>query len=627
MTENIQVFVRCRPLKPEERPSSLEIVEDNNEVRVPTVNRIFNFNQVFSPDAPQEEVYNQVVRPLIAQVLGGLNCTVFAYGQTGTGKTYTMEGDRLADRVSWDGTGLIPRAVSQLFEALRRRDAQFNVSLSFLEVYSEEVYDLLSPPEDTSKLRIFDDANRKGSVIVEGLREIQVNNESDLFSILTQGAAKRQTAATLLNACSSRSHSVFTITVESGSTFGRLNLVDLAGSENVGRSGAQDKHAREAGNINQSLLTLTRVISALVEKRPHVPYRESKLTRILQDSLGGSTRTCMIATISPAEIDIGMTISTLDYASRARSILNKPEVNCFPMYKKTSEDFQRQLQAIEEKYQNEINRLEFKIRNEVALDFKKEIEVIKESMREQSQEELNLLKQQRDTVKSELDQLRQEREQDTESLNKQYETQLNDLRQQLATLTSQLQEERSRMEEEKEKNNQLDRDNKIFRNLAEVRKDLVSEAETKLRKTLLEKQALENEVSVLKQQLDRQKGGSAGFSTITPLNSDIENESEESDHTKKALKVRKRVAPQDDCNDYANATFDGDDEIVQVSTKKIRRPVGAAGRKKDLCNQLTLSGRKKKLKSTEEDIYEMSPASPPARATRSRTTKRKLNYN
>ncbi|XP_034754345.1 kinesin-like protein KIF11 [Etheostoma cragini] len=177
---------------------------------------------------------------------------------------------------------------------------------------------------------------RSRGVVVKGLEEITVHNKDEVYHILERGSAKRRTASTLMNAYSSRSHSVFSVTIhmkeitldgEELVKIGKLNLVDLAGSENIGRSGAVDKRAREAGNINQSLLTLGRVITALVEKRPHIPYRESKLTRILQDSLGGRTKTSIIATVSPSSSNLEETLSTLEYASRAKNIMNKPEVN------------------------------------------------------------------------------------------------------------------------------------------------------------------------------------------------------------------------------------------------------------------------------------------------------------
>lgn len=376
-TQNINVFVRCRPLTKQEKRCVLEVVPDKNEVKVldrcsGTSNsydsKSFFFDQVFSPEAKQEDIYRAVVRPLIDQSLLGFNCTVFAYGQTGTGKTYTMEGYRSNEDLSWEEDphcGIIPRAISQLFDTLQDQDNEFTVRVSFLELYNEDAYDLLSPIDDATKLKIFDDTHKKGSVIVGGLEEIIVQSKAEIFDILKRGSAKRQTAATLLNACSSRSHTIFSVTVHirEGSIqgeellkIGKLNLVDLAGSENIGRSGAQDKRAREAGNINQSLLTLGRVITALVEKRPHVPYRESKLTRLLQDSLGGKTKTSLIATVSPAPLDAEDTLSTLDYASRAKKITNKPEMNqrltkkaLLREYTQEIERLRRDLQAAREK--------------------------------------------------------------------------------------------------------------------------------------------------------------------------------------------------------------------------------------------------------------------------------------
>ena len=203
-----------------------------------------------------------------------------------------------------------------------------------MELYNEELFDLLSPVDDTNKLRLYEDSTHRGSCIVQGLAEVTVYNKEDVYSVLERGQSKRQTASTLLNAHSSRSHSVFLVTAyikeksmevghEELVKVGKLNLVDLAGSENIGRSGAVDKRAREAGSINQSLLTLGRVITGLVDHSPHIPYRESKLTRLLQDSLGGRTKTSIIATISPALVNIEESLSTLDYAHRAKNIMNR----------------------------------------------------------------------------------------------------------------------------------------------------------------------------------------------------------------------------------------------------------------------------------------------------------------
>lgn len=352
--KNIQVVVRCRPRNGKEtkenspsvvkcHPLKREIVikqDIANTSSLSTTTKTFTFDRVFGPDTKQIDVYRSVVVPILEEVLMGYNCTIFAYGQTGTGKTYTMEGERSQDDCSWEedpSAGIIPRTMHQLLENLNSlSECEYSVRVSFLEIYNEELFDLLSPSLDNQKMRLFEDATRKGSVVIQGLEELVVHDKDDVYNILERGRAKRQTAATLMNAHSSRSHSVFSVTIHikensvSGEELlkiGKLNLVDLAGSENVGRSGAVDKRLREAGTINQSLLTLGRVITSLVERAPHIPYRESKLTRLLQDSLGGRTKTSIIATVSPALCNLEETLSTLDYAHRAKNILNRPEVN------------------------------------------------------------------------------------------------------------------------------------------------------------------------------------------------------------------------------------------------------------------------------------------------------------
>ncbi|XP_068544189.1 kinesin-like protein KIF11 [Anas acuta] len=350
--KNIQVVVRCRPFNASERKASSYAVVDCDQARKEvsvrtggvtdkTSRKTYTFDMVFGAQAKQIDVYRSVVCPILDEVIMGYNCTVFAYGQTGTGKTFTMEGERSPnEEYTWEEdplAGIIPRTLHQIFEKLTENGTEFSVKVSLLEIYNEELFDLLNPTPDVGeRLQMFDDPRNKRGVIIKGLEEVTVHNKNEVYQILERGAAKRTTAATYMNAYSSRSHSVFSITIHMKETtvdgeelvkIGKLNLVDLAGSENIGRSGAVDKRAREAGNINQSLLTLGRVITALVERAPHIPYRESKLTRILQDSLGGRTKTSIIATVSPASINLEETLSTLEYAHRAKNIMNKPEVN------------------------------------------------------------------------------------------------------------------------------------------------------------------------------------------------------------------------------------------------------------------------------------------------------------
>ncbi|XP_026526531.1 kinesin-like protein KIF11 [Notechis scutatus] len=379
--KNIQVVLRCRPFNVSERKAnSYSVVECDHgrkEVFVrtggmadKTSRKTYTFDMVFGAQAKQIDVYRTVVCPILDEVLMGYNCTVFAYGQTGTGKTFTMEGERSPnEEYTWEEdplAGVIPRTLHQIFEKLAENGTEFSVKVSLLEIYNEELFDLLSPSPDVGeRLQLFDDPRNKRGVIIKGLEEITVHNKDEVYQILERGAAKRTTAATYMNQYSSRSHSVFSITLHMKETtdgeelvkIGKLNLVDLAGSENIGRSGAVDKRAREAGNINQSLLTLGRVITALVERTPHIPYRESKLTRILQDSLGGRTKTCIIATVSPASINLEETLSTLEYAHRAKNIMNKPEVNqkltkraLIKEYTEEIERLKRDLTAAREKH-------------------------------------------------------------------------------------------------------------------------------------------------------------------------------------------------------------------------------------------------------------------------------------
>lgn len=352
---NVQVLLRCRPFNDEERkanaPQVISCYDQRREVTViqniasKQIDRLFTFDKVFGPQSLQKDLYDQAVVPIVNEVLEGFNCTIFAYGQTGTGKTYTMEG---SGRKTKNGelpadAGVIPRAVQQIFDTLESQNAEYSVKVTYLELYNEELTDLLAP-EEFSKLAMDDKSKKplalmedgKGGVLVRGLEEEMVTSASEIYHLLDRGSAKRQTAETFLNKQSSRSHSIFSITIhikeatpegEELMKCGKLNLVDLAGSENISRSGAKDGRAREAGEINKSLLTLGRVITALVEHLGHIPYRDSKLTRLLRDSLGGRTKTCIIATVSPSVHCLEETLSTLDYAHRAKNIKNKPEVN------------------------------------------------------------------------------------------------------------------------------------------------------------------------------------------------------------------------------------------------------------------------------------------------------------
>lgn len=366
---NINVVVRCRGRNDREVKENSGVVVSTDGIKGKKVglsmgptalsNKTYQFDKVFSPASDQGMIFDEVVSPILDEVLNGFNCTIFAYGQTGTGKTYTMSGDISDTLPIPEAAGIIPRVLHTLFARLNGDEtekSEHSVKCSFIELYNEELRDLLAV-DDSTKLKIFDEANKNGraTTLVQGMEESHIKTASKGIKLLRDGSHKRQVAATKCNDLSSRSHTVFTITVymkrptDAGEDFvsaGKLNLVDLAGSENIQRSGAENKRAAEAGLINKSLLTLGRVINALVDRGSHIPYRESKLTRLLQDSLGGRTKTCIIATLSPAKSNLEETISTLDYAFRAKNIRNKPQVNMMVSKKTLLKEFTAEIEKL-----------------------------------------------------------------------------------------------------------------------------------------------------------------------------------------------------------------------------------------------------------------------------------------
>ncbi|KAK5676679.1 Kinesin- motor protein [Elasticomyces elasticus] len=414
---NINVVVRCRGRNDREVRENSGVVVSTEGVKGSKVelsmgpsalsNKTYQFDKVFSPAADQGMLFDEVVVPILDEVLEGFNCTIFAYGQTGTGKTYTMSGD-IADTLPIpDAAGIIPRALHSLFARLSEEDAEkceYSVKCSFIELYNEELRDLLAV-EGSAKLKIFDEANKNGrsTTLVQGMEESHIKSAPKGIQLLREGSHKRQVAATQCNDLSSRSHTVFTVTVymkrmsdtgEELVSAGKLNLVDLAGSENIQRSGAENKRAAEAGLINKSLLTLGRVINALVDKSSHIPYRESKLTRLLQDSLGGRTKTCIIATLSPAKSNLEETISTLDYAFRAKNIRNKPQINQMVSKKTLLREFTAEI----EKLKSEL--IATRQRNGVYLTSEtyEEITTVSESRRILAEEQKDRI----DTIESNL---------------------------------------------------------------------------------------------------------------------------------------------------------------------------------------------------------------------------------
>ncbi|KAH6635177.1 P-loop containing nucleoside triphosphate hydrolase protein [Chaetomium sp. MPI-SDFR-AT-0129] len=289
----------------------------------------FTFDRVFDMSCKQSDIFDFSIKPTVDDILNGYNGTVFAYGQTGAGKSYTMMGTNIDDD---NGKGVIPRIVEQIFANILSSPAniEYTVRVSYMEIYMERIRDLLDPHNDN--LPVHEEKNR--GVYVKGLLEIYVSSVQEVFEVMRRGGNARAVAATNMNQESSRSHSIFVITitqknVETGSAkSGQLFLVDLAGSEKVGKTGASGQTLEEAKKINKSLSALGMVINALTDgKSSHIPYRDSKLTRILQESLGGNSRTTLIINCSPSSYNDAETLSTLRFGMRAKSIKNKAKVN------------------------------------------------------------------------------------------------------------------------------------------------------------------------------------------------------------------------------------------------------------------------------------------------------------
>ncbi|KAJ9093382.1 hypothetical protein QFC21_006412 [Naganishia friedmannii] len=289
----------------------------------------FTFDRVFPSDSRQVEIFDFGVKGIVEDVMAGFNGTLFCYGQTGSGKTFTMMG---SDIENAQMKGLIPRITEQIFASIARADGnvEYTVKVSYMEIYMERIRDLLAPANDN--LSIHEDKTR--GVYVKGLTDVYVGSETEVYAVMKAGGKARAISATNMNAESSRSHSIFVVgihqkNVETGSQkSGNLYLVDLAGSEKVGKTGASGQTLEEAKKINKSLSALGMVINNLTDgKSTHVPYRDSKLTRILQESLGGNSRTTLIINCSPASFNEAETLSTLRFGMRAKSIKNKARVN------------------------------------------------------------------------------------------------------------------------------------------------------------------------------------------------------------------------------------------------------------------------------------------------------------
>ena len=323
----------------------------------------------------QKEVYDAAAKPIIDSVLEGFNGTIFAYGQTSSGKTHTMQGPNIEDI---ELQGIIPRMVRTVFNRIETASEaiEFTVKVSMCEIYMEKIRDLIDPSKDNLKVH----EDKQKGVYMQDITEKYISDENEIYGLMKLGNSNRSISATLMNAESSRSHSIFILTITQNNTenlsckTGKLYLVDLAGSEKISKTGAEGQTLEEAKTINKSLTTLGKTIKALTDKKiNHIPYRESKLTRILQESLGGNSRTCLIITCSPSPFNTDETLSTLRFGTRARSIKNNAKVNreyTIPELKRLLEIAEKQTEIYKMKcsvLEQELEKLGGKVLNEDEL--------------------------------------------------------------------------------------------------------------------------------------------------------------------------------------------------------------------------------------------------------------------
>ncbi|KAG0613527.1 hypothetical protein M758_6G110100 [Ceratodon purpureus] len=383
-TQAVQVALNIRPLIPLERVQGCKecITVVPGEPQVQIGHHSFTFDYVFGSSAtPLPAIFDKCVKPLVEGLFHGYNATVLAYGQTGSGKTYTMG---TGYTVGGSTDGVIPQVMQTVFKRIEtlKHKADFQLRVSFIEILKEEIHDLLDPnPPSTEyifggglkalavgKPPIQIRETTAGGITLMGVTEADVKSLEEMAAYLEHGSLCRATGSTNMNSHSSRSHAIFTITLEQRRKWdplpdggnpsledcnedylcAKLHLVDLAGSERAKRTGADGLRFKEGVHINRGLLALGNVISALGDEKKrreggHVPYRDSKLTRLLQDSLGGNSRTVMIACVSPADVNGEESINTLKYANRARNIRNKPTVNRDPL----AAEMQRMRQQLE----------------------------------------------------------------------------------------------------------------------------------------------------------------------------------------------------------------------------------------------------------------------------------------
>ena len=330
---NVRVVCRFRPDDSQETKSKFEIPKNGEVLFYPSNDPPnflkFEFDHVFPGSASQEDIFNEVAKPVVDDAVLGFNGTILAYGQTASGKTYTITGSDILDPNS---QGLIPRMISTVFDHIESSDnsLEYEMKVSYSELYLEKIMDLLDVDKKSLKIR----EDKLTGFYINNITEQPVSSDFEVFELLRLGTENRHIMSTKMNSRSSRSHTIFTISlsiknmVDQSNRLGKLTFVDLAGSERVSKTGAEGLRLKELKNINKSLNALTSVINSLTDsKSTHIPYRDSKLTKLLQNSIGGNSKTLMIITCSGLLKNESETITTLRFGSVAKCIKNKPKIN------------------------------------------------------------------------------------------------------------------------------------------------------------------------------------------------------------------------------------------------------------------------------------------------------------
>ena len=552
--ESVKVVVRCRPLNAKEveqgHETCVQMFPDKGliEIRNPSLGptdpmKTFTFDAVYDCNSKQLDLYAETFAPLVDSVLDGFNGTIFAYGQTGTGKTYTMEGIHDVP----EQRGVIPNSFEHIFSHIAKSEnQQYLVRASYLEIYMEDVRDLLS--KDQSKSLDLKERPDTG-VYVKDLSSFVCKSISEIEHVMSVGNQNRSVGRTEMNEHSSRSHAIFIITVECSELdaegeahirVGKLNLVDLAGSERQAKTGAVGDRLKEATKINLSLSALGNVISSLVDgKSVHVPYRDSKLTRLLQDSLGGNARTIMVANLGPANYNYDETITTLRYANRAKNIKNKPRINEDPK------------DALLREFQEEIARLKAQINQKaVPREKRKKKEKKPKVVKQKTTENENNVEKIEDM---EVDKIETESDKESSDEENDEETSIREVAEKLSTEKELLENDTSMLAEEKDKL------------IQEVRRK-----EAMLAREKVEKEKMAAKISAMESKL--LTGGKTIVDHTNEQQRALEQRRAEVVARRKTeIEVARKLEEQEEKGVELERTYSSLQQEVEIKTRKLRK--------------------------------------------------------